>query len=77
MAQTGDWITPRLFGQPWFEKPVLYYWAAAIGFRLHLSAEWAARLPSAFAALFAAIAIGWLARKHYSSAVCWLCRGWS
>jgi 4-amino-4-deoxy-L-arabinose transferase-like glycosyltransferase len=67
MAETGDWVTPRLYGQPWFEKPVLYYWAAAIGFRLHLSAEWAARLPSAFAALFAAIAIGWLAWKHYST----------
>jgi 4-amino-4-deoxy-L-arabinose transferase-like glycosyltransferase len=65
MAQTGDWITPRLYGQPWFEKPILYYWAAAAGFRLHLPAEWAARLPSAFAALAAAIAIGWLAAKHY------------
>ncbi len=65
MAQTGDWVTPRLYGQPWFEKPVLYYWTAAIGFTLHFSAEWAARLPSAFAALAAAIAIGWLAAKHY------------
>jgi 4-amino-4-deoxy-L-arabinose transferase-like glycosyltransferase len=65
MAETGDWVTPRLYGQPWFEKPILYYWAAAVGFLLHLSAEWAARLPSAFAALAAAIAIGWLARKHY------------
>ncbi len=65
MAQTGDWVTPRLYGQPWFEKPVLYYWAAAAGFTLHLPAEWAARLPSAFAALAAAIAIGWLAAKHY------------
>jgi 4-amino-4-deoxy-L-arabinose transferase-like glycosyltransferase len=65
MAQTGDWVTPRLYGQPWFEKPILYYWAAAVGFKLHFSAEWAARLPSAFAALAAAIAIGWLASKHY------------
>jgi 4-amino-4-deoxy-L-arabinose transferase-like glycosyltransferase len=65
MAETGDWVIPRLYGQPWFEKPILYYWAAAIGFRLHLSAEWAARLPSAFAALFAVAAIGWLAWKHY------------
>ncbi len=64
MAETGDWITPRLYGQPWFEKPILYYWAAAAGFRLHLPAEWAARLPSALAALAAALAIGWLARKH-------------
>jgi 4-amino-4-deoxy-L-arabinose transferase-like glycosyltransferase len=65
MAETGDWVTPRLYGQPWFEKPIIYYWAAAIGFLLHLSAEWAARLPSACAALAAALAIAWLARKHY------------
>ena len=65
MAETGDWVTPRLYGQPWFEKPILYYWAAAIGFLLHLPAEWAARLPSAFAALATAIAIGSLAKKHY------------
>ncbi|HXQ24856.1 MAG TPA: phospholipid carrier-dependent glycosyltransferase [Candidatus Acidoferrales bacterium] len=65
MAQTGDWVTPRLYGQPWFEKPILYYWAAAAGFHLRLPAEWAARLPSALAALAAALAIGWLGRKHY------------
>ena len=65
MAETGDWVTPRLYGQPWFEKPILYYWAAAIGFRLNLQAEWAARLPSAFAALAAGVAIGWLGWKHY------------
>jgi 4-amino-4-deoxy-L-arabinose transferase-like glycosyltransferase len=65
MAETGDWVTPRLYGQLWFEKPVLYYWAAAMGFLLHLPAEWAARLPSAFAALAAALAIAWLAKKYY------------
>lgn len=65
MAETGDWVTPRLYGQPWFEKPVLYYWAAALGFLMHLPAEWAARLPSALAALAAALAIGWLGWKHY------------
>jgi 4-amino-4-deoxy-L-arabinose transferase-like glycosyltransferase len=68
MAETGDWVTPRLYGQPWFEKPILYYWAAAVGFLLHLPAEWAARLPCAFAALAAVIAIGWLAKKHYGGA---------
>jgi len=65
MAETGDWVTPRLYGQPWFEKPVLYYWAAAMGFLLHLPAEWAARLPSACAAFAAALAVGWLAKKYY------------
>ncbi len=65
MAETGDWVTPRLYGQPWFEKPVLYYWAAAVGFLLHLPAEWATRLPSACAALAASLTIAWLAKKHY------------
>lgn len=64
MAATGDWITPRLYGIPWFEKPALYYWAAAIGFRLHLPPEWAARLPSAFAALISALVAGWMGFKQ-------------
>jgi 4-amino-4-deoxy-L-arabinose transferase-like glycosyltransferase len=65
MAETGDWVTPRLYGSPWFEKPILYYWAAAIGFGLHLPPEWAARFPSALAALAAALSIAWLGWKHY------------
>ncbi len=68
MATTGDWVTPRLYGLPWFEKPVLYYWLAGAGFLMHLPAEWAARLPSAVAALVAALAIGWLGRKYYGGA---------
>lgn len=67
MARTGDWVTPRLYGQPWFEKPVLYYWAAGLGFLVHLPSEWAARLPSAFAALVAAVTIGWLAWRYYGA----------
>src|SRR5215469_13395268 len=67
MASSGDWVTPRLYGQPWFEKPVLYYWASALGFMIHLPAEWAARLPSAFAALVAAVAIGWVGWKFYGA----------
>jgi 4-amino-4-deoxy-L-arabinose transferase-like glycosyltransferase len=67
MAETGDWVTPRLWGVPWFEKPILYYWAAAVGFWMHLPAEWAARLPSAIAALAAAKGIAWFARQYYGA----------
>jgi 4-amino-4-deoxy-L-arabinose transferase-like glycosyltransferase len=51
MAHSGDWITPRLDGSPWFEKPPLLYWMTAVGHLLHLSDEWAARLPLALASL--------------------------
>ena len=46
MLRSGDYVTPRLFGTAWFEKPPLYYWLAALGFRLGVS-EVTARLPSA------------------------------
>ena len=31
MAASGDWVTPRLWGEPWFEKPALLYWMGALG----------------------------------------------
>jgi 4-amino-4-deoxy-L-arabinose transferase-like glycosyltransferase len=66
MAEIGDWVTPRLYGKPWFEKPPLYYWGAAISFKLFGVSEAAARLPSAIAALLATLAMGWLTWRVYS-----------
>jgi 4-amino-4-deoxy-L-arabinose transferase-like glycosyltransferase len=67
MAETGDWVTPRLYGKPWFEKPILYYWAAAVSFKLFGVSEVAARLPSALAALLATLAVAWLAWRIYGA----------
>lgn len=67
MAQSADWVTPKLYGQPWFEKPVLYYWGAAVSFRRFGASDAAARLPSAFCALLATLSLAWLARKLYGA----------
>ena len=32
MAVTGDWVTPRLNGLKYFEKPPLQYWASAFAY---------------------------------------------
>ena len=73
MAESGDWVTPRLYGQPWFEKPPLYYWGAALSFKLFGVSETAARLPSAVSALFATLALTWLAWRIYGEAAArWL-----
>lgn len=42
---TGDWITPRLNGVKYFEKPPLLYWIEAIFQYLFGLKEWAMRLP--------------------------------
>jgi 4-amino-4-deoxy-L-arabinose transferase-like glycosyltransferase len=65
MSETGDWITPRLNGQPWFEKPVLYYWKAGAMFRVFGVSEVTARLPSALAAAFATLVLAWVARHRF------------
>jgi 4-amino-4-deoxy-L-arabinose transferase-like glycosyltransferase len=71
MAQTNDWITPRLWGEPWFEKPVLYYWAAGIAMRIFGVSEFAARLPSALAALIAVLAVAWTGLRSYGVRTAW------
>ena len=45
MAASGDWVTPVLWGKPWFEKPPLLYWLIATFDTVGLPADLAARLP--------------------------------
>ena len=76
MARSGDWITPRLNGEPWFEKPPLYYWSAAVGFLVFKNPEVAARAPSGVFALLAVLSVFVVARRFYSrtvaSTVAWM-----
>ena len=48
----GGTVTPILYGQPWLEKPALYYWRAMGFFREFGVSDWSARLPSATGAGF-------------------------
>jgi len=47
MSMSGDWITPRLWGEAWFEKPPLLYWMTAMAFRTGLPEDLAPRIPVA------------------------------
>jgi 4-amino-4-deoxy-L-arabinose transferase-like glycosyltransferase len=60
MAQSGDWVTPRLNGFKYFEKPPLQYWATAAAFKIFGEHDWTARLWTALTAL-AGIALGFFA----------------
>src|SRR5258708_12453958 len=44
MAASGDWVTPRLNGLKYFEKPPLQYWATALAFEAFGANEVCARL---------------------------------
>lgn len=47
MLDSNDWVTPRLNGIKYLEKPPLQYWATAGAFALFGADEWTARLWTA------------------------------
>ena len=47
MVQSGDWMTPRIYGAPQFEKPIFYYWLVAGSFKVLGETEFAGRFPTA------------------------------
>ncbi len=58
MLASHDFVTPRLNGTLYFEKPPLLYWLTAASFRVFGAAEWSGRLVSAAAGLSAVAATG-------------------
>ncbi len=63
MAASGDWVTPRLNGIKYLEKPPLHYWAGAATFIVFGQHEWAARLWSALTGVLG-VALAWYAGRR-------------
>ena len=61
MLKSGVWSVPIFRGQPWFDKPILFYWMILAAFKAFGVSEWAARLGSALAGLGGAVAVATLA----------------
>ena len=57
MLERHDWITPVLGGNPWLEKPPLYYWQAMLAYSMFGVSDVSARLPAAFDATLLVIAV--------------------
>jgi 4-amino-4-deoxy-L-arabinose transferase-like glycosyltransferase len=56
MLTTGDWVTARLDGVAFLEKPPLYYWPMAVSYSLFGVHDWVARIPVALSV----IGLAWL-----------------
>ncbi len=61
MALSGDWVTPRLDGIKYFEKPPLQYWATAAAFKLLGANEVSARLYTFLSGLATLLVVGFTA----------------
>jgi len=66
MVTTGDYVTPRLNGVKYFEKPPLFYWLQAAAIHLFGLREWAMRLVPALSALLGCLAVYAAGRRLFS-----------
>ena len=63
MYLEGDYLIPRLNGEPFLEYPPLYYWCAAASYACFGIDDRAAKLPSALAALGCGLIVYLFARR--------------
>jgi 4-amino-4-deoxy-L-arabinose transferase-like glycosyltransferase len=69
MLQSGNWLVPLLDGRPLIDKPVLFHWLQGASILLLGESEFAARLPTALAALGLIAFTRWLGRAMFSAEV--------
>ncbi|HEX5343194.1 MAG TPA: glycosyltransferase family 39 protein [Duganella sp.] len=67
MWASGDWITTRLNGIKYFEKPPLQTWMNALSFGLFGYGEWQARLWTGLCGLGGAIFTGYATTRVFSA----------
>ena len=63
MVASGDYVTPRLNGVVYFEKPPLVYWTTAVCLKVFGSSEWSMRATPALFALFGVLVTYAAARR--------------
>ncbi len=66
MLQVHDFISPRIYGDFWYDKPPMYYWLVAAAFQFFGTGEFAARLPSALFAVGGALLVYFSGRKLFN-----------
>ena len=65
MAHSADWVTPRLNGIKYFEKPPLQYWATAAAYTAFGEHQWTARLWPALTGMLGVLLMFYVgARLH-------------
>lgn len=66
MVQSGNWISPQIYGNYWYDKPVMFYWVTAIAYQLFGYNEFAARFFPAVFGLLSLALVAWGGKRLYT-----------
>lgn len=64
-----EFVSPRIFGEYWYDKPPMYYWLVAGSYKILGISEFSSRFPSALLAIACALFIYWSGRRLFNERV--------
>lgn len=65
MLRSGDYISPRIYGHPWYDKPVFFYWELIAAYSLFGITDFAARFFPSLVAFAGVLLTYFFARRLY------------
>ena len=69
MLQAGDWLSPRIYGNFWFDKPIMFYWELLTAYKIFGVNEFASRFFPAVFAMFGLMLTYFFGAKLYNAKV--------
>lgn len=59
MVQSGNWMSPQIYGNFWYDKPIMVYWMLSISYSILGFTDLASRLPSVLAGALSVTLLIW------------------
>lgn len=66
MFTFNEFVSPRIFGEYWYDKPPMYYWLVAASYKIFGMTEFAARFPSAILAVACTLVVYLSGRRLFN-----------
>jgi len=66
MIAFDEFVSPRIFGEYWYDKPPMYYWLVAGSYKIFGMTEFAARFPSAILAVLCTLVVYLFGRRLFN-----------
>ena len=72
MLAAGDWLSPQIYGNYWYDKPIFFYWELVAAFSMFGVTDFAARFfPALFAAAGLALTYAFARRLYDERTAFW------
>ncbi len=72
MYETGDWLHPYIYGEPYLQKPPFMFWLSSLSYHIFGLSMFAFKLPSLLFTIASVFALFKLVQSYYSEKTAWI-----